>query len=210
METTLTQSSLATPAPSANKGGKSKKNKKNSGSSLNNPKTTQKLDVVLLSKTGIETKSERLICDTDAKEQAFPPSLQYHSSVGYVLAFTQLLNEGSHEYHTFKLPEDKTLRTVLHDISQVLPTDEVKQNLIDVEFEVIKVDRKQEDGWNQNRFAVDLCASRKHREELELLQFNEVCQLRLNLGRPRLTFFSVVDVKISGLAKITATTLQEA
>lgn len=54
-------------------------------------------------------------------------------------AITQLLNGGSHDYHTFKLVEEKILRAVLNDIPQVLPTEKVKQNLVDVGFEVFSL-----------------------------------------------------------------------
>lgn len=62
--------------------------------------------------------------------------IQIHSTrVGDHPQITQLLNEGRHEYHIFKIPEEKTLWTVLRAILQVPPTDEVKKKLLYVEFE---------------------------------------------------------------------------
>lgn len=46
-----------------------------------------------------------------------------------------------HEYNTFKLPEDKTLRVVLRGIPPILTTDKVRQNPMDLGFEVISVAR---------------------------------------------------------------------
>lgn len=39
-----------------------------------------------------------------------------------------MLNEGSHKYHTFKLPEENELRSVLGGIVHVISTDNVKHN----------------------------------------------------------------------------------
>lgn len=47
--------------------------------------------------------------------------------------------EGNYEYHTFMLPEEKTLRAMLLGITQNLSTDKVKLNLKDVKFEVISL-----------------------------------------------------------------------
>lgn len=50
-------------------------------------------------------------------------------------------NKGNPEYHSFKFPEVKTLRTALRGIPQNLSTNKLKQNLIDAEFEVISFAR---------------------------------------------------------------------
>lgn len=56
-------------------------------------------------------------------------------------AITKLLEEGSHEFHTYKQSDEKTLRAVLRGIPQILSTDEIHQNLVDEGFDVISVAR---------------------------------------------------------------------
>lgn len=45
-------------------------------------------------------------------------------------AITKMLDEGNHEYHTFKLPEERTLRVVLRGIPQIASIEDVHQNLM--------------------------------------------------------------------------------
>lgn len=52
-----------------------------------------------------------------------------------------MLDESNHEHHTFKLPEENTLTAVLWDVSQIIWTNEVKHNLMDVKFDVIALSR---------------------------------------------------------------------
>lgn len=49
-----------------------------------------------------------------------------------------MMNESSHEYNTFKLPEQKTLSAVLRSIPQINRTDAIENNLMEVEFEVMR------------------------------------------------------------------------
>lgn len=52
-------------------------------------------------------------------------------------AITEMLKEGIREYHTFRLPGDKALSAVLRGIPQILSTEEIKDNLTEVVFDVI-------------------------------------------------------------------------
>lgn len=47
-------------------------------------------------------------------------------------AFKWMLDESSHEYHTFRLSEDETLRVVLRRNLQIISAIVVKQNLLDM------------------------------------------------------------------------------
>lgn len=54
-----------------------------------------------------------------------------------------MLDEGIHQYHTFKITEKKTLRAVLRGIPKTLFTDEIKHSLRGVGSKVISVCRMQ-------------------------------------------------------------------
>lgn len=68
-------------------------------------------------------------------------------------AITQMLDEGNNEYHTFELPEDKTLKAMFRGIPELLPTNEIKYNLMKIEFAMIivaKMHKKFEGTYQQN------------------------------------------------------------
>lgn len=50
---------------------------------------------------------------------------------------TDILNHGSHEYHTPNLPGNKALRTVLRDIPNFLSTENINHNLMEVGIDMI-------------------------------------------------------------------------
>lgn len=50
-----------------------------------------------------------------------------------------MLYEGSHDYHTFKIPKEKRIR--LRGIPQIITTEKMKQNLMHVEFKVVVISR---------------------------------------------------------------------
>lgn len=52
-----------------------------------------------------------------------------------------MLDEGNHEYRTFKLPDAKTLGDLLRGITQIFALEEIKQNLIDMGFGVVAISR---------------------------------------------------------------------
>lgn len=66
--------------------------------------------------------------------QIHPSRIDNHQTI------TQILDEGYNKYHTFKLPEEKILRTV----PEILSTDEIDHNLLVVVFQLITVSRMHE------------------------------------------------------------------
>lgn len=68
--------------------------------------------------------------------------IQIHlSRIDNQRAITQLLDESIYEYYMFKLQEEKTLTVVLRGFPQILSTDEIKNNLMEVGVEVISIAR---------------------------------------------------------------------
>lgn len=66
--------------------------------------------------------------------------IQVHSSrLENPRVITEMLNGSSPEYHTFRLPGEEALRVMLHGISQILSTEEMKHNLTEVGYDVIAV-----------------------------------------------------------------------
>lgn len=109
---------------------------------------SQKVPLIFISEQKSWMESKELIqqsliqnkhCVTNRNFIPIPPSrIQDHRSI------TQMSDVSNYEYHTFKLPEEKTLRVLLCSIPHIPSTDGDKQNLIDVEFEVISAVRLQE------------------------------------------------------------------
>lgn len=52
-----------------------------------------------------------------------------------------ILDEKLWEYHTFQLPEEKTLRIVIKEIPEVITEEEVKEDLLREGFHPIKASR---------------------------------------------------------------------
>lgn len=62
-------------------------------------------------------------------------NIQIHiSRIDHGQVITQVRDKGSHDHHTFKLPEEKPLRVVRLGIPQILSTDDIKHNLMEMEL----------------------------------------------------------------------------